>query len=282
MSVEAFSRTLAAPLGGNPKVILLGLANHAHPDGTNSYPAIDRLATYCHCDRRTAQRNIRKLEADGFIARDGFGPKGQTNWRLCFEKWESEGRQNAAPRQNATAASEHRGGGIPGLEGAAPMPPEPSIEPSIEPKERAQARGPLSGGIEQKADRVGFSDWLADHADITALPSSKPGTATRKSLASAYVACHAELQANGIEPVEGLRRATRNAFADEFRREHGNFRPENVLRVTKIVGLVQRQPRPALPRQPDDHRPAAGSGYWSEAEEREKLMAQRRAGANYA
>lgn len=130
MSIEAVGRTLAAPLGGNPKVLLLGLANHAHPDGTNSYPSIERLAGYCHCDRRTAQRNVRKLQDDGFIEQEGVGPVGQTRWRICFEAWEG-GRQNATPRQNAGGGTHAAGGGgISGPGGAAPMPPEPSIEPS--------------------------------------------------------------------------------------------------------------------------------------------------------
>lgn len=143
MSIEAVGRTLAAPLGGNPKVLLLGIANHAHPDGTNAYPSIERLAGYCHCDRRTAQRNVRKLQDDGFIEPEGVGPVGQTRWRICFEAWEA-GRHFAAPQQSARGGTGAAGGGgIPGQGGAALVPPKPSIEPSIEPSVvvgRAQTR----------------------------------------------------------------------------------------------------------------------------------------------
>lgn len=120
MSIEAVGRTLPAPLGGNAKVILLGMANHAHADGTNAYPSMETLAGYAHCDRRTAQRNVRKLEGDGFIEREGVGPAGQTRYRVVFGRWEGGGKM---PGPNAA-------GGIEGQGGAAPVPPEPSIEPS--------------------------------------------------------------------------------------------------------------------------------------------------------
>jgi len=139
MSVEAFGRALYAPLGGNPKVILLGIANHAHADGTNAYPSIDTLAGYAHCDRRTAQRNVRKLESDGYIEREGVGPAGQTRWRIVFAKW--DGGDKMPP-----VAPDDVGGDKSAPEGAAPVPPEPSIEPSTKPssgggRARASARG---------------------------------------------------------------------------------------------------------------------------------------------
>ncbi len=84
MSVEAFSWALTVPVGGNQKVILLGLANHAHPDGTESYPALDTLAGYAHCDRSTARRNVRKLLDGGWISEDGEGPRGTIKYSLSM------------------------------------------------------------------------------------------------------------------------------------------------------------------------------------------------------
>lgn len=131
MSVEAFTWALSVPVGGNAKVVLLGLANHAHPDGSESYPVLDTLARYAHCDRSTARRNVRKLAADGWIVEDGTGPKGQTKYRLAM----------GVAERHPVAESAARGGtGDAG--GVAPAPPEPSIEPSKEPssKERARAQ----------------------------------------------------------------------------------------------------------------------------------------------
>ena len=115
MSVEAITWALRVPVGGNAKVVLLGLANHAHPDGSESYPALNTLAEYAACDRSTARRNLRLLLDSGWIVEDGKGPKGQTKFRLLLEGgW-----------QNATGGASASGG-------VAPMPPEPSLEPSIE------------------------------------------------------------------------------------------------------------------------------------------------------
>lgn len=85
MSIEAVGWALRVPVGGNAKVVLLGLANHAHPDGSEAYPALDTLSVYAHCDRSTARRNVRKLEADGWILPDGAGPAGQNKYRLRLD-----------------------------------------------------------------------------------------------------------------------------------------------------------------------------------------------------
>jgi hypothetical protein len=129
VSVEAFTWALNVPVGGNAKVVLLGLANHAHPDGSEAYPALDTLARYAHCDRSTARRNVRKLAADGWIIEDGTGPKGQTKYRLAMGGGDS-------PPVAPTPA----GGGKFAPEGVAPVQPEPSKEPSKEPSGVARAR----------------------------------------------------------------------------------------------------------------------------------------------
>lgn len=128
MSIEAVAWALSVPVGGNAKVILLGLANHAHNDGTEAYPSLDTLATYAHCDRSTARRNVRRLEADGWIAADGVGPRGQTKYRLAMgEPFSAKGGEMPPAGGEASAS---QGGGTGARGGVAPAPPEPSIEPS--------------------------------------------------------------------------------------------------------------------------------------------------------
>lgn len=114
------SWALGVPVGGNAKVVLLGLANHAHADGSNAYPALDKLAEYAACDRSTARRNVRKLEELGWICRDGEGPRGQHSWQLAMgaEPF-STGGGNLPP-----------GGSTGVAKGVALAPPEPSIEPT--------------------------------------------------------------------------------------------------------------------------------------------------------
>jgi hypothetical protein len=116
MSIEAVAWALSVPVGGNEKIMLLGLANHAHPDGSETYPSLDTLATYGSCDRSTARRNVRKLCAAGLIVEDGKGPRGTDKYRLQMGGGDSP---PVAERNGGTATSR----------GVAPVPPEPSIEP---------------------------------------------------------------------------------------------------------------------------------------------------------
>lgn len=141
MSVEAMGWALNAPFGGSPKLVLIGLANHAHSDGRHAFPTVATLSRYAHVDRRTVQRALRWLEENEYVEAEGKGPNGQANYRLTMRP--HEGRQNAA-----RAASVSPGGGVGVAQGAAPVPPEPSInrqEPSSSLRElRAPANDELS------------------------------------------------------------------------------------------------------------------------------------------
>jgi hypothetical protein len=76
MSVEAISWALnLAPIprdsGGkrNPacKAVLIGLANHAGPDGTGAFPSIRTLVRYTDLSERTVVTALDRLEAEGTI-----------------------------------------------------------------------------------------------------------------------------------------------------------------------------------------------------------------------
>lgn len=122
MSIEALHWALDAPVGGNAKVVLIGVANHAKPDGTGSYPSIDTLAEYAHCDRSTARRNLRKLEAEGWISSTGTGPRGTICWRLVLGRKGREMPPGNLPPQDI------RGVATGVASGVAPVPPEPKTE----------------------------------------------------------------------------------------------------------------------------------------------------------
>jgi hypothetical protein len=53
--------------GGTARLVLLALADHAHPDGTHAFPAVAELARMCGVSDRTVQRTLRDLEASGEI-----------------------------------------------------------------------------------------------------------------------------------------------------------------------------------------------------------------------
>lgn len=76
MSVEAISWALnLAPVpagrGGQPssacKFVLVGLANHAGPDGTCAFPAVRTLMRYTGLSERTVRACLGRLEAEGLI-----------------------------------------------------------------------------------------------------------------------------------------------------------------------------------------------------------------------
>ena len=68
MSVQALSAALSFDVGDSTrKLVLLGLANHAHDDGTAAYAGVEKLAKYANCSARTVQRHIAKLLEDGFL-----------------------------------------------------------------------------------------------------------------------------------------------------------------------------------------------------------------------
>lgn len=77
MSVEAISWALnLAPVpadhGGRPsstcKFVLVGLANHAGPDGAGAFPSVATLVRYTGLSERTVRTCLDRLEAEGIIA----------------------------------------------------------------------------------------------------------------------------------------------------------------------------------------------------------------------
>jgi hypothetical protein len=76
VSVEAISWALnLAPVpadrGGQPssacKFVLVGLANHAGPDGTGAFPSVATLVRYTGLSERTVRTCLDRLEAGGII-----------------------------------------------------------------------------------------------------------------------------------------------------------------------------------------------------------------------
>lgn len=84
MSVEAMAWAFSVPVTANTKLVLLGLANHAHKDGTNAFPGQDTLAEYASCDVRTVRRCLTRLERMGLIENAGKARFGVTNWTLSM------------------------------------------------------------------------------------------------------------------------------------------------------------------------------------------------------
>jgi Helix-turn-helix domain len=68
MSLQAMTWALDVTVGSaTRKLVLWGLANHAHKDGRYAWCSNETLAEYAECDVRTVQRHLGALLAMGFI-----------------------------------------------------------------------------------------------------------------------------------------------------------------------------------------------------------------------
>jgi len=102
------------------KLVLLKLADNADDQGGNAYPAVDTIARACGLNRRTVQRILRRLGADGWdggrlmVDRNATA-RSPVVYRLVW----TEGRQDVTPE----AAGDPERGGV--------VPPDPSRDPSV-------------------------------------------------------------------------------------------------------------------------------------------------------
>jgi len=69
VSVRVSTWAWKQPLGGNRKLVLLALAEHANDEGT-CYPGQRTLAAKCGISERALQTHLAALEAAGFIERE--------------------------------------------------------------------------------------------------------------------------------------------------------------------------------------------------------------------
>jgi DNA-binding transcriptional regulator PaaX len=68
------------------RLVLLVLADHAHEDGTCSWPSIATIAKETRMSERGAQYALRKLEQAGRIVREGWSTHKTTSYRVIMEE----------------------------------------------------------------------------------------------------------------------------------------------------------------------------------------------------
>lgn len=217
MSVEAMAWAFGAPIGGNAKVVLLGLANHAHADGSRAFPGVSRLAGYACVSERTVQRALRQLEEAGLVSVMGVSGAGTTVYQLALG-----GGDNLAPGDTGDG------------EGVTSVSPEPSKEPSASSPDGEEER---ESGSSPMTEVVGFAQWLGFHCELAVPVQQVPraGTARRRSLHGTFKA----LVAEGHE-LEDFRLASRGVLGDAWMVENGHVTPESVLRKTRFGKWVEK------------------------------------------
>nr|WP_225953775.1 helix-turn-helix domain-containing protein [Kibdelosporangium phytohabitans] len=149
-----------APIPGDRRdasslaIVLVGLANHADPDGKNAFPAVSTLVRYTRLSERSVQYALRALEDLGlikpsdpeivaaYVKRADRRPKG---WDLVIHS----GAQTLHPAEQHEVQTRHDGVQTTTSRGAE-LAPEPSLNrPKNRPsRERTQqgARVPVPCG----------------------------------------------------------------------------------------------------------------------------------------
>lgn len=134
MSVESITLVLNhSRAKGTAKLVLVGIANHDGDGG--AWPSIATLCRYANVDRRTVQRAITELVELGEVvvhANDG-GTRTTRNdqrpnrYEITVSERGADGAASVPPRSENGAASVSARGGAGVANGAAPTPPEPSL-----------------------------------------------------------------------------------------------------------------------------------------------------------
>jgi hypothetical protein len=152
LSAKLLGEVWELELAGHLQPVLLALADHAKPDGSDCYPSVGRVAWMLGKDRRTVQRAFRELEELGllrliepgggkgnpglytidlsraprkppFVPLRGEPAKGGTD---AADGVDSKGGTGAAVRDSQRAASDAAKGGTGVPQRAAPVPHEPT------------------------------------------------------------------------------------------------------------------------------------------------------------
>jgi hypothetical protein len=185
-------------------LILVGLADHAHEDGTVAYAAQNTLATYARTSSRTVRRKLAVLEAAGLIKRGDQQMVAHipTNrrpivWDLCLDV-------EATP-------DEHIGQEI--LEpilGGQDVRPDTSVRPELGGRADTGDRSPVSGRTSETS-RPDTGDIQAGHG----CPTNRPLTIHEPSISSAAPSKAPKAAAAHAVPAEFGLSPEREAWAKE-------------------------------------------------------------------
>ena len=101
---------------GETKFVAMIYAEHAWPDGTHAYPAIETVAEIIGCSIRSVQRHVRTLEKIGMLMLEGKGPKGTNRYKFPLVSCDGAEKLDLKPIEQPeevekTAVLAHKNGG---------------------------------------------------------------------------------------------------------------------------------------------------------------------------
>lgn len=202
MSAKLLGEVWELELPGHLQPVLLALADHAKPDGTDCYPSIGRVVWMLGKDRRTVQRAFRELEELGilllvepgggkgnpalyridlsatprkppFVPLRGEDQKGGTG---AADSVDSKGGTGAAVPEPQRAAPASAKGGVGVPQRAAPAPHEPTTN-QLQPTENSYTAPPSNGRPEFELEIEGaqverwdggmiLDAWIRQHPEL--------------------------------------------------------------------------------------------------------------------
>lgn len=184
MSVEMMGMVLNSEVRGTAttKMVLLGLANHSGPQGGHAFPSVATLARYAQCDERTVRRNLRLLEAEGYIRTVmGSGRRLPTEYALVPGVIRGDivsSHEDATPEDPRGDIVSLVGGHLePG--GGTPMSPEPSREPSTSEPSRTDALVPRASNGRVRTVNDDLWDSLASYLQCSPTNAGEAGKWTK-------------------------------------------------------------------------------------------------------
>lgn len=187
MSVEAISWVLndAPDVPSQLVSTLIGIANHATPDGRNAYPSQARLAKYTRKSERQIRRDLGELAKRGLIRRGDqriVEHLPQDRRPVVYDlSMDLDGGTSTSPRSSTSARTPVTERGDMGVRGGGTSTSaKPSLEPSVKPSEIASqgARDPIPDWAAPLVQRIQTSglpgitwnmrgdDWFTIHSLI--------------------------------------------------------------------------------------------------------------------
>lgn len=117
------------PLRGGEYNLLVFMARYAQDDGTQVFPSVSHLAHDSRQNERSVRRQLRGLEAKGYIQRVGVSKHNTFNYRILPEKCYPQGEGLAPPVKVSTRAQKPLGAGF-GANSGGTAPPDSSSNTS--------------------------------------------------------------------------------------------------------------------------------------------------------
>lgn len=222
-------------------IVLIGLANHADPDGRNAFPAIDTLCRYTRLSESTVRRCVQRLLALGVIrpsdpdivaAYIKRGDRRPNGYDLVFAQPvdNSVNGVSYGPVDNSDGVSYEAPRGVTPAQKGSRMTPEPSVNrpenrPSPERgRERAltvvpdtapETDGRMGSATENDTENAAMAARIVAGLDLRCGPTPRQvgqiadavGAALARGVVPAVVAEHARRKAEEAQTVKYLVRA---------------------------------------------------------------------------